>query len=400
MLIPLDKKCLYKNINNDTMDIGSAAGDIIIVQDTTRTPNEFSLSDYSSLPNDDDLLEYPPLKSRKNPLGTKILGAYVFKKFSVNKIDFESNKYFLVFIRQALTGKRKITLCAQPTRNIEDKNIDNSVVLNDLSKTINDQGFIVDALNYIESEDKLDFIVNLYGSDAVTSTVFTNTNTLERALKNYPSDEIQKWSNLEFSIQCLNLLRKYGLERKSILLENENYCNKKFKLKLNDSFLSIIKEKLTNDDEEKVYTKNTIFFDDKEFHIFVSWKQSTRNNFWEWVLDQIMEVSDDVNVIKQKSQVKYIKLPSVYESSIDRKASEIEIKYNINDENYKRYFQENDLKIGDEIMIVNSNLTHLLSFNLYEIKNFKEQSMILHKKQDLINKNFENEILEMIKEED
>ena len=113
-----------------------------------------------------------------------------------------------------------------------------------------------------------------------------------------------------------------------------------------------------------------------------------------------MEVSDDVNVIKQKSQVKYIKLPSVYESSIDRKASEIEIKYNINDENYKRYFQENDLKIGDEIMIVNSNLTHLLSFNLYEIKNFKEQSMILHKKQDLINKNFENEILEMIKEED
>ena len=51
-------------------------------------------------------------------------------------------------------------------------------------------------------------------------------------------------------------------------------------------------------------------------------------------------------------------------------------------------------------MIVNSNLTHLLSFNLYEIKNFKEQSMILHKKQDLINKNFENEILEMIKEED
>lgn len=422
MILPLDKKALYLNIENDTMDKGSAAGDVILVQDTDGLKNnelkELIYRYNEFLPIDEELLNEKSLKSVKNPDNTKILGAYVFDNFSVNNIPFSSEKNFLIFIRQSLVGKKKVTLIFQASRKLPSKNIDNGVVFDDLSKTINNQGFRVDAFNYIEKENRLDFIVNLYGFNAVTSEVFfDDAEALSRVLKGFSEEDVSKWSDLQFTVNCLYLLKKYGLEIKSPLLENEDYCEKRFGL-----YPILIKNK----DNKANYSNEEFYFNNDYYHILTSWEnikgRSSRKIFWEWLLDHINEVSSDVQMVKKSQEIDFLRIPDYYENSLEDIGGEIEISFdieindlkNIEQEeflgqikiknsrkflNHRNYFKNQNLKINDEVILINTSLTKILFNDVYKIKAFKEQSFILTKSNCYINKDSKQEFLNLIKED-
>ena len=98
--------------------------------------------------------------------------------------------------------------------------------MNDLSNAINEQGFRVDALNYINSEDRLDFITNIYGPNATTSEVFYDNKRHMRKLKDFSKSKIRLWSDLQFGVNCLNLLEKYDLTEKFQLLADNYYLCK------------------------------------------------------------------------------------------------------------------------------------------------------------------------------
>lgn len=423
MIIPLDKNVLRDNIEDDAYH-GSVSGDIILIQDTDRQERIYidNLIKYfnENLPLESDLLNDDRLKSKQKPEDNKILGAHVFKNFSVNGKKFNSESYFITYIREKLSGKKKITFCMFPTTKLEDWNVENSAVLFDLSKAINHQGYRIDALNYIKSEDRLDFVTNIYGPNATTSEVFYDNKRHMRKLKNYSKTESRLWSDLQFGVNCLNLLENYGLIEKFQLLTDNYYCKKRFKLP------KIISKKL-NENEVDLYSNEKFYFNKEKYHVLSSW--DTRKYFWDWFLDCIDEVSDDV-ISKHVDTINYLKLPVDYLDNSDFNEN-FRIKFkilskdsnkNVDDENlsnvtitkfrnksevqknYRLYFvnqiSNQRLYSDQEVIIVDSFLTEFLSYDIFKIRAIKEQEIILDKGDGFINRDKSDVILNMIRRGD
>lgn len=414
MIIPLDKNVLHQNIIDDVFH-GSLSGDIILIQDTDSQERSYinNLIEYfnENLPLESNLLNDDRLKSRVRPEDNKILGAYVFKNFSVNGIEFNSESNFIAYIREKFSGKKKISFCLFPSTKLEEWNVDNLAVLKDLSKSIDNQGYRIDALNYIKSENRLDFVADLYGLNATISKVFYDDKKHMRKLKNFFKSE--SWTDLQFSIYCLNLLEKYDLTGKFLLLNNNYYCKKRFKVP------KIISKQL-NENEKDVYSNKKFYFNKEKYYVLASWGNS-KEFFWDWLLDCISEVSDDV-ISDEANNINYLKLPKDYLIDLNNFDEILEIKYkkdsgdsntNVDSENesnvtirrknsryeknFKKYFANQRLFSNQEVIIVDPYLTKFLSYDIFKIRAIKEQSIILVRGNGFINKDKEEIILGMIR---
>ena len=423
MIVPLDKNVLHKNFIDDA-NVGSLSGDIILIQDTDREERSYidDLMNYfnENLPLESDLLNDDRLKSRQKPEDNKILGAHIYKNFSVNGKKFNSERYFITYIREKLSGKKKITFCLFLSTKLEEWNVDNTAVINDLSNTINNQGFRVDALNYIKSEDRLDFVTNIYGQNVPTSEVFYDNKRHMRKLNDFSKSKIKFWSDLQFGVNCLNLLEKYDLTEKFQLLANNYYCKKRFNLH------KIISNQIT-EDEREIYSNEKFYFNNEKYHVLSSW-DTTRKLFWDWLLDCISEVSDDV-IPGEVNNINYLRLPIDYLDTLNDSDEDFNIKFkilsedshkNVDDENesnvtvtakkskfqknYRQYFvnQVSDQRLfsNQEVLIVDPFLTKFLSYELFKIRAIKEQEMILVKGNGFINKDKSDVILDRIRRGD
>lgn len=422
MIIPLDKNVLHKNFIDDA-NVGSLSGDIILIQDTGNVERSYidDLINYfnENLPLESNLLNDNRLKSKQKPEDNKILGAHIFKNFSVNGKKFDSESYFITYIREKLSGKKKITFCLFLSTKLEEWNVDNLAVINDLSNAINEQGFRVDALNYIKSEDRLDFIANIYGPNATTSEVFYDNKRHMRKLNDFPKSKIRLWSDLQFAVNCLDLIEKYDLTEKFQLLTNNYYCKKRFKLN------KIISKRL-NENETELYSNEKFYFNNERYHVLSSWDDN-RKLFWDWLLDCISEVSDDV-IPRQVNNINFLRLPIDYIDNLND-SDEINIKFkitsddsnkNVDEENesnvtvspknskfqknYRKYFvnqvSEQRLFFNQEVLIVDPFLTKFHSCYLFKIRAIKEQEIILDKGNGFINKDKRETILNMIRRGD
>lgn len=419
MIVSLNDKTLFDLID-DVLENRATNGDVIFVQNTDKRKRSYieDLIKYfnSNLPLESDLLNEERLKP--NSSDYKILGAYVFKNFSVNGKKFSSKSNFLAFIREKLTPEKKIRFCIYPTTKLEEWNINNLAVLNDLSRAIDNQGYVIDALNYIKSEDRLDFVTKVYGLNAPRSKVFYDDKKHMRKLNNFPNSDIELWTDLQFSINCLNLLEKYDLTEKFQLLNNKDYCYKRFKL----NHHNIISKQL-NDDEKEIYSNEKFYFNKEYYHVFSSWGNS-KETFWGWLLDCIEEVSNDV-ILGEVYNFNYLKLPIDYLSDINNFNEILEIKFkkisedskkNVDPENesnvtvrtkdskfeknYKKYFNNQRLFSNQEVFIVDPFLSKFFSNDLFKIRSIKEQAIVLIKGNGFINKDKSEIILDMIRRGD
>ena len=426
MIIPLNKKTLFINLDDDVMENRATNGDVVFIQEVDRVKRSYidDLIEYfnENLPLELDLLNEEELKPKPHS-DYKILGAYIFKNFSVNGKKFNSESNFLAFIREKLSPVKKIRFCIYPTTKLEEEwNINNLRVLDDLYHAVDNQGYVIDALNYIKSEDRLDFVTNIYGSNATRSKVFYDDKKNMRKLKNFSKFNIKLWSDLQFSINCLNLLEKYNLTEKFLLLNNRYYCKKRFNL----NYKIITKQ--FNDNEKDVYSNEKFYFNYKHYHVLSSWENS-KELFWEWLLDCINEVSNDV-ILEDIKNINYLKLPVDYLEDIHNFEEILNIKFKIISEdsnknvdsenesivtvnnkhkskfekNYRRYFINQRLNqrllSEQEIVLVNPFLTEFLSYDLFKIRAIKEQGIILVKGNGFINKDKSDKILDMIRSGD
>lgn len=381
----LNNETLYRNISNDGKQ-GSGAGDIVLHQKAGNpSENEYSLSYFDCIPDEVELHDEPSLMSVKSDT-SKIYKVFVFDKFQVNSEPIECDYKFIVFIRESGNAVKKVRLiCQGEKRRIDNKKIDNKLVLDAVSKYLGDEAFTVQALEYKQDINVLNFIVFLYGKNNKASQIFKKTVGVERKLSGYGTIDLKNWSNTEFSLHYVQLIRKYNLNIIVPLLEDWMYCNRKFKIKT--PFLC--KDK----DNKRLNEKIVIF--DKEFYVLFDLDESSKNTLWEFLLDRIDAVSEDVIICSNEYQLKGLRIP--YEISIDTEVDTIEIFFKVGTLNYKKDFYNQKVFQGDNVLLISDDGNRIIANYLYKVRFVKEESIICDKCEIMINSMYEQDILQEIK---
>lgn len=128
MLIVLNNETLTRNIEYGRKK-GSNSGDIILNQNA-KSPkiNEYTISDFNSIPDRSTLHNHSSLISMKS--SSVIHKVFVFDKFQINDVNVNINEKFIVFIRESGINPPKVRLiCQGMNRRIDSENINNCKVL-------------------------------------------------------------------------------------------------------------------------------------------------------------------------------------------------------------------------------------------------------------------------------
>lgn len=401
MIITLNKGTLNGNIDNDILNIGSDAGDVILAQQKANV-DKFDIKEFDELPQCDELIGKEELESRKTK--SKVHRVFVFDKIAVNGIQIDCQKKFLIFIRESFGQIHKMVIGIQANRVFPEYDVDNKEVLRCISKHIGNEGYIVDALEYDEENGVLNFIIYLYGNNAKASHVYRDYALQHRKLKNYDNKHVASWNDVEFSIQCIQLIRKYELKNKIDLLLNKRYCKMRFDMTYKNasnekemfSFLS------TNHIENNTYMEQPIELFGEKYYLATRWaNESKKLMFWNWLLDNIAQVSNDVVIDYSENEVKFLKVPNEIPVDVDAKILELGYKVETGTEkkNFKPFFLEQHTIVGDEVLLVDEEINRLRAYCLYRVKFFKEQSLLLDKQKDMVDFAKEQEVLRIARKE-
>lgn len=386
MLIVMNNETLYRNISNDGKQ-GSGAGDIILHQHADKPrPNEYHISDFDCIPDHPELRNDVSLISVKSSDNSEIYRVFIFDKFQVNGEQLECENRFIVFIRKSGGKVPKVRLiCQGSNRSIEGTDIDNKLVLDAVSKHLNDKAFTVQALEYKEQEDILNFIVFLYGKKNQTSQIFKKTGGVKRKLSGYGTNDFCDWNDTEFSLHCVQLIRKYKLNTVISLLKNQMYCTKRFNM--HASFLD------HNNSNERLNQKIKIFDDD--FYLLVKLSIKSKSALWEFLLDRIETISEDVVIDSNEYELKGMRIPDAV--IIDTESDIIEISFKGDRAMNRDYFYAQRIFQGDNVLLVSDAADAVKAKYLYKVRFVKEESIICDKCPIMINPTCEKEILEEIR---
>lgn len=387
MLIALDERTLNQNIMKDGLIAGSGAGDIILIQDVSR--EAYDDDEYKALPDNTALHSDSSLQSIKSKTPSIIHRVMVSDKILVNGEEISCDKSFLTFIREATSGKKKVTFVCQETRELESQNVNNKAVLNAISEHLNHHSYTVEALDYIEGTNSLNFIVFDRGYKADFSQIFAKNEKSLRGIKNYNKEEIKNWSKTEFALLCIHIIRQYNLAWLAILLTSDRYCQKRFSI-----------GKILSPVHNPGFFNELIDINGFKYYIRNDWTIPSQEDFFNWLLDRVSEVSNDVFNISFPDSVKSLKIPDIV-TGIDYSKEQIEIFYSgptyksiQKDINKQNIFQR------DNVILVDEKITRLLSYSFFYVKYMKEQSLILSKTKTKILPAKENDVLDLIKKGD
>lgn len=385
MLIVMDNETLYRNISNDGKK-GSGAGDIILNQNANAPkPTEYKISDFNCIPENNEFLNHPSLISVKSSDNCEIYKVFIFDKFKVNGVEIECENRFIIFIRKAGSVPKIRLICQGSKRSINGTNINNKLVLDSVSKYLNNEAFTVQALEYNEEDDSLNFIVFLYGKYNQASQIFKKSIGIKRRLVGYNENYLEDWSDVEFSLHYIHLIRKYNLNILTILLNDKMYCSKRFKM--NFAFLD------KNNSADRFNQKINIFNED--FYIPINLSKISKIALWDFLLDRIEIISEDVINELNEYELKPMRIPNIV--AIDSMSDTIEIPFKIEESNYKRYFYEQEIYQGDNVILVSDEIDSIKSSYLYKIRFVKEESIICDKCKIMINPQYELEILKELR---
>lgn len=382
MIIALDERTLNQNIMSDGLIAGSGAGDIILIQDVSR--EAYDDSKYSLLPDKTVLHAEPSFQSVKSPSKSIIHKVMVSDEILVNGVQIPCKKSFITFIREATSGKKKVTFVCQGTRKLDSANADNKVVLDTISEYLGYRSFTVEALEYIDGTNSLNFIIFDRGYKADFSHIFARKDRTLRGIKEYTQEEISNWSETEFGLLCIHMLRQYSLTWLTKLLTDNRYCAKRFGAKV------------LSDVNEVDFLEEPIIIDGKKFFVRNKWSPTTRSAFFNWLLDRISEKSNDVFDITRTDEVKALRIPDCV-NGIDYNHNQIEIAYSVSGKNIKDFIYGQNVYQRDNVVLVDEQVTRLLSYSFYFVKYMKEQSIILNKEKTTILPSKEKEVLDLIR---
>lgn len=388
MLIAMSDETLYRNIDNDGKQ-GSGAGDIILHQKAgDPKPAEYQLSYFNIIPDHDELKSDPSLVSAKSAATSIIHRVFVFDKFQVNGEQMDCENRFIVFIRTSGNNPPKVRLaCQGENRKIAGTDIDNKLVMDAVSKHLNDAAFTVQALEYKETEDVLNFIVFTYGKSNQASEIFKKNVGINRVLSGYGTLDYREWNNIEFSLHCVQLIRKYKLFGLVKLLCDGMYCRKRFSM--NISFLAD-----TSSTERLVHSVN---IDENNYFVFIELSENSKRDLWEFLLDRIDSVSEDIVIDSNEYQLKGLKIPDTIDIDVDDDV--LEIPFKVGTMNYRKYFYGQKVYQGDYVLLISNDVNTIIAKYLYKVRFVKEESIIFDKSEIMINPTYETEILEEIRGE-
>lgn len=387
MLIVLDNETLFRNISNDGKQ-GSGAGDIILHQHANAPrPNEYQLTDFDCIPDHAVYHADPSLLSKKRTAINEVCKVFVFDKFQVNDEPIECENKFIVFIRKSGNDPKTRLVCQGEDRKIVGTDIDNKQVMDTVSKHLDGVAFTVQALEYKEDEDILNFIVFTYGKSNQASEIFKKNEGIQRVLAGYGSLDYRDWSDIEFSIHCIQLIRKYKINILAKLLADEMYCRKRFNMEV--PFISL--------DNAGERIEQAINIDNVKYYVLAQMSKTSKRNLWEFLLDRIESVSEDVVINSDEYQLKGLKIPDAV--PIDVEAETLEILFRVGTTNYRSYFYKQKVFQGDKVLLVSDAVDAIKTKYLYKVRFVKEESIICDKCEIMINPAFESEVLDEIRGE-
>ena len=422
MIIPINRKSLCINIDIDT---GSSSNkcEYILTQNSSEVSDSYDISEYDHFPKRPDLLSNNKFVSIQDP-DSKPMAIFEFKNITVNGVDVQSNKSFCMYIRRSslAAAHPKIVLVYSKTFIVDGTDIDNASVLDSISNALNRQGFIVDAFNYVEETETLDFVVNKYGTNAKMSQIFgKRTPEKKYAPLENSNNDISQWNNIEFGSYLVQLIRKYKLFRLIPLLLDSKYCSTGERFNLNNK--SILFSEYTDDCLSEPFV-----IDGKKYYVLADFEGKT-NRIWKWVIDQISEVSRDVRVeeignritgfpvpvhiefdknderLKLDKRVSYeIEIGDAIESDVDtRFASEVKTTLDSSGTkvtlNYDNYYKMFDFVIGDKVILTDAMISRLLTYAVYSVSSVEEQYTLLKKGKDYIDQDSEEFVIKKMKED-
>lgn len=400
-----------ENIYNDIKAKGSQAGEVTLLQKKATSDkldlsdfdgSNFNITDYDVLPQNSELLENEELKSQQND--SKVHRVFVFEKIAINGRIIDCPRKLMIFIRETIGTLHKLLIVVQAKRRYPEYDIDNVKVFECIDNHINNEGYVIDALDYDEESGILNFIIYRYGTNAKLSEVYREFSWGSRELKGFDNNDILKWNDIEFSIQCAYLIRKYRLVNQIRLLLDVNYCRKRFDMSYKNSrkereyfsFLSIINS------NQDIYMDKKICMFDEMYYLATTWESSEKRLlFWNWLLNNISQVSNDVSVNYTDDEVKFLKIPESISIDTDEEILELDYKVKVGkeNENFKDFLIEHRINMGDELILVDKEINRLRAYYLYKLKYFKPKTFLLEKGKDIINMNKEQELIEMARKE-
>lgn len=393
MLIPLNDKTLNYNIVNDGMS-GSNAGDVIIIQNL-NSPKEtdYKISDFDIIPNHHELMSEPDLISSKDP-NSKVLKVFVFDKFELNGEPFEAPSKFIAFIRSVDPDKPKVkvSFICQETRQLSQYNINNRDIMDSISDILQRRAFKVEAVEYKQECDTLNFIVLDYKLTNKASEIFGK---IKRNISGYEEQDIEEWNNYEYAAHCLRLIRKYDLREIVPLLLNKKYCNR---FGINHEILSRL-----NDDEaldlDKCIKLFGVFY---KFHFLEN--NINRSSFWDFLLARIENKSDDVKRVADDGLFCLLRVPDGMMINNDTEVFKVEygnfdIKIDNREIKFKKYIKQQNLYQGYNVILINESLSEFKANYIYKIKFIQEQFVILQKTKKVIAMGLEEKLLNDIRRE-
>ncbi len=179
ILLPIDTKSLYLNIRNDNQKGHTCTVATPIKQ---RDSINQELMSVFKIPKQIDFNRYPDFVAKRNKQSksvTRTLNVFVFDRFRVNGQLIRTDKKFCMFIKEEVDPSRyqygRQKLHYPQSFKYEDLNIDNSSVLQSVSKYLNGFAFIVKAFEYRFEDDSLNFVASIVGYPNIPySKVFIN----------------------------------------------------------------------------------------------------------------------------------------------------------------------------------------------------------------------------------
>lgn len=387
MLIAMNYETLYRNIDNNGKQ-GSSAADIILHQHSDNpVETEYRLSDFDCIPDHAEYHAEPSLLSKKITAINEVCKVFVFDKFQVNDEPIECENKFIVFIRKSGNDPKTRFVCQGENRKIDGTDIHNKLVMDSVSRYLNDCAFTVQALEYKEDEDILNFIVFTYGKSNKASEIFKKKEGVQRVLAGYGSLDYKDWSDMEFSIHCIQLIRKYKMNILTRLLADEMYCRKRFNMDV--PFIS------SDNTEERI--EQAVDINHVKYYVLDQISKTSKRNLWAFLLDRIESVSEDVIIDSYEYQLKALKIPDAV--PIDVEAETLEILFKVGTENHSKYFNKQKVFQGDNVLLVSDAVDAIKTKYLYKVRFMKAESIICDKLEIMINPTYEIEILEELRGE-
>ncbi len=180
ILLPIDTKSLYWNIQNDNLK-----GHTCTVATPIKQGNSLNvqLNEIYKIPLQIDFQQYPKLIDlllKNSKSSNKINNVFIFKNIKVNGVSLGADSAFGMFIKEEIDPTKaqfgRIKLHYPISLKFEPLNINNKAVISQISEFVFGYAFIVDAFEYDFDDNSLNFLITVVGYGHIPySKVFRNT---------------------------------------------------------------------------------------------------------------------------------------------------------------------------------------------------------------------------------